>query len=333
MRHPLSTRSVVAGLALAPVLLVTHGDGLAASKCRIGTLGTQHVEFLEDRQFTIEGAVNGQSIRALVDTGSSLSSVGRKFAQQASLDLHRARGVTAYGVGGATDIDLAHVKTMTLGPMVLERVDVPVIEHNAKAWDGIFGADILFVHDLEMALADEAIRVVIPQDCHDEFLAYWDREASAVPMSRISRDDHRQVITLQINDRDFKAMIDSGASMSVIDTQAASRVGVTRETSKVLADGQAKGIGPRQLDWWIAAFHKVVIGRESISDTRLSVADLRSPAREEANTETRIKRQVDLGYDMILGADFLKSHRVLFSVQQQRFYFSYVGGRIFAIDR
>jgi hypothetical protein len=33
--------------------------------------------------------------------------------------------------------------------------------------------------------------------------------------------------------------------------------------------------------------------------------------------------------DMLLGADFLRSHRVLLAMSQRRLYFSYVGGRVF----
>jgi len=47
-----------------------------------------------------------------------------------------------------------------------------------------------------MALKDGEIRVLMPDGCRDEFLAYWDREASAVPMSRVSHIDHRQIITV-----------------------------------------------------------------------------------------------------------------------------------------
>jgi len=38
----------------------------------------------------------------------------------------------------------------------------------------------------------------------------------------------------------------------------------------------------------------------------------------------------DLETDMILGADFLRAHHVLFAVSQQKLYFSYAGGRVFA---
>jgi hypothetical protein len=34
-------------------------------------------------------------------------------------------------------------------------------------------------------------------------------------------------------------------------------------------------------------------------------------------------------FDMILGADFLKAHRLLFAMSQHRLYLSYLGGDVF----
>jgi hypothetical protein len=35
-------------------------------------------------------------------------------------------------------------------------------------------------------------------------------------------------------------------------------------------------------------------------------------------------------YDMLLGVDFLKSHHVLIANSQNKFYFTYAGGSVFA---
>ena len=329
--RPLPTRIFAVGLVLGAALLAVCGAAAAAS-CQLGIIGTQHVE-LKGSSAWIEGSVNAQPIRVLLDTGSSLTSLSRQFAQRASLDLHPAQG-WVYGVGGRSNVYSAHIKSLAFGPLLAEDVYVAVIADTGETptWDGILGADILFGHDLEMALKDGEIRVLMPDGCRDEFLAYWDREASAVPMSRVSHIDHRQIITVQVNDRDVRALIDSGAYRSMIDAASAGRLGVTRETSKIPSESRISGVGPGKVDTWVAPFRKVVIGRESISDTQLLVGDLRSGSRQDADVETRIRRQNDMGYDMVLGADFLKAHRVLFSVKQELFYFSYVGGRIFAID-
>ena len=332
MPHPPPTRVFTAGMAFLAALFGPAGAAGAGS-CHIATIGTQHVE-VKGSSAWMDGSVNGQPITVLIDTGSALTSLSRPFAKRASLDL-RPTLMSGYGVGGRSDIYSAYIKALAFGPLLAQGVEVAVVADTGAAppWDGIVGADILFGHDLEMALKDAEIRVLIPEGCRDEFLAYWDREASAVPMSHISHKDHRQVITVQVNDRDVRALIDSGAYRSMIDAAAAARVGVTRDSSPILAEGRVIGVGPKKIDTWIAPFRKVVIGRETIHDTQLTVADLRSTFREEANPESGIMRRNDHGYDMVLGADFLKAHRVLFSVQQEQFYFSYVGGRIFAIER
>ncbi len=210
--RPLPTRIFAVGLVLGAALLAVCGAAAAAS-CQLGTIGTQHVE-LKGSSAWIEGSVNAQPIRVLLDTGSSLTSLSRQFAQRASLDLHPAQG-WVYGVGGRSDVYSVHIKSLAFGPLLAEDVYVAVIADTGETptWDGILGADILFGHDLEMALKDGEIRVLMPDGCRDEFLAYWDREASAVPMSRVSHIDHRQIITVQVNDRDVRALIDSGVPL------------------------------------------------------------------------------------------------------------------------
>lgn len=56
-----------------------------------------------------------------------------------------------------------------------------------------------------------------------------------------------------------------------------------------------------------------------LSDRRLSIDPLKW-------------RNVLRPYGMIIGDDFLTAHRVLLSVEQKRFYFSYLGGRVFDVE-
>ena len=111
--RPLPTRIFAVGLVLGAALLAVCGAAAAAS-CQLGTIGTQHVE-LKGSSAWIEGSVNAQPIRVLLDTGSSLTSLSRQFAQRASLDLHPAQG-WVYGVGGRSDVYSAHIKSLAFGP-------------------------------------------------------------------------------------------------------------------------------------------------------------------------------------------------------------------------
>jgi hypothetical protein len=57
------------------------------------------------------------------------------------------------------------------------------------------------------------------------------------------------------------------------------------------------------------------------------IADIFGSARDEMRG--RARDALDDQPEMILGADFLQSHRVLFANSQRRLYFSYTGGPIF----
>jgi len=134
--RPLPTRIFAVGLVLGAALLAVCGAAAAAS-CQLGTIGTQHVQ-LKGSSAWIEGSVNAQPIRVLLDTGSSLTSLSRQFAQRASLDLHPAQG-WVYGVGGRSNVYSAHIKSLAFGPLLAEDVYVGVIADTGETptWDGI----------------------------------------------------------------------------------------------------------------------------------------------------------------------------------------------------
>jgi tetratricopeptide (TPR) repeat protein len=70
------------------------------------------------------------------------------------------------------------------------------------------------------------------------------------------------------------------------------------------------------IEAFLAPFASFAIGDEEIKNTRLRVADLDLPQS-----------------DMILGADFFLSHRILISNSQKRVYFTYNGGPVFRLDQ
>jgi hypothetical protein len=72
----------------------------------------------------------------------------------------------------------------------------------------------------------------------------------------------------------------------------------------------------------------LTIGDEMIRDTTMHFADLYKDATFTPGG-SRIARKVDELQPMLIGADFLRSHRVLVAHSQRRMYFTYVGGPVF----
>jgi hypothetical protein len=87
------------------------------------------------------------------------------------------------------------------------------------------------------------------------------------------------------------------------------------------------GIANRRLESWVGTFDSVSIGDETIRNVKLRVADLFGNDKA-AETGSRISRAVE-GSSLIIGFDFLLSHRVLVLAKEHKLLFTYNGGPLF----
>ena len=133
---------------------------------------------------------------------------------------------------------------------------------------------------------------------------------------------------------DFKpidAILDSGASSSVLAKQDAASLGVTPDSPGVVAGYSSQGLGAKSVDSWIGSFQSFAIGNEHIPDVRIRFADLYRQATYTA-TGSHVAKKVSRTEPMLLGADFLRAHRTLVAHSQRRLYFTYFGGPVFQVE-
>lgn len=281
----------------------------------------------------IEGTINGVPMMVLVDTGSEETSLTRPLAERAHLVLaHTA--VENYGLSGLSDRYRTLVDDVTFGPVHWRRANLPVVWQLAGDLhlDAILGANFLFRNDVEIVLSEEEIRFFRPEGCDDTFLAYWDENASFVPTISGGPNDARPMIKILINGKPFKALIDSGAMHSAIDIKAAESVGVTRPDN-IGEDVKATvGVGTHVVQSWVGTFSKIEVGSESIKGAKVDVLDMWGSIKSDSPTRSTSEMLEDR-FEVILGADFLRAHRVLFAVSQRRMYFSYLKRQIFLSGR
>ncbi len=196
----------------------------------------------------------------------------------------------------------------------------------------MLGEDFLRQFDVEFDLANDRVRLHRAQDCNDVSLAYWTKEvAGEVAIEPIEDTRPRIHVTVMINDQPIGAFVDSGAAVSLLTKDDAAALGVTPDTHGVVDSGHARGVGAKSVPMWTGPFRSFAIGNESIPDVRLRFADFYRDASVTA-TGSRITRKVNRLEPMILGADFLRSHRTLIAHSQLRMYFTYSGGPVFRSD-
>jgi tetratricopeptide (TPR) repeat protein/predicted aspartyl protease len=310
-------RSYSIALAALAALALAACAGPASAECKLMKLAELPITMTGTAPM-VTARLNGQDVRLLADSGAFFSMLTPGAVQRLGLKTTSAPfGFYLRGVGGAEDARVTHVKDLSLAGHTLGEADFLVGE-GAGGADGMLGENILNVVDVEYDLANGVIRLFKTQGCGSSPLAYW---AQGKPYSVVNIEEtsagHRQIkATAKLNGSSIELLFDTGSWRSILTTQAAARAGVKRDSADAVTAGVVHGIGRKSVESWIAPFDSLAIGDEKIEHTRLRVGSI--------ELETA---------DMLLGADFFLSHRILVSNSQRKLYFTYNGGPVFRLDQ
>ena len=315
-------RPLLLFVALASATLTAHGA--AVSQCKYVNVGELPLLLSGPAlKPLIEGNINGQSATMLLDTGAQNSAITSPGAARFHLN-ERITGRHVQGIGGLARLYNVRVDQLGVGPIRSKPLYLDVIADSGMSmpFDAIIGADFLFQADIEIALADKTVRFFRPLDCDaNSHLAYWASDAVVVPLTGSFGRSKNNTFTVELNGVKFDAIIDTGADRSVVFERAAAKAGVPPGHPSSRKAGTVAGIGTDILATRSAVFGSFAIGGETIRDAELLVLPDSSaigPAGGKA--------------DVLLGADFLRSHRLLFAMSQRQLYLNYLGGEVFERD-
>ncbi len=282
---------------------------------------------MDDGSPVVEAKINGAEVRFIADSGAFYSVISPGVAQELHLHLQPGPfGMVMQGIGGSTSgIDLVDIKSFSLGDTPNFHADFAVGgSEEGPGVAGLIGRNILRMVDTEYDLADGVIRLVQPKGCGKLPLAYWlkpDQPFGEVDME--SEDDGPRSEVFRppirasaiVNGKRIVVEFDSGSPGSMLTLAGARRLGIDLNAKGVEQTGLIAGVGRHQVRSWIAPVDSFGIGGEAIQHTRLRVGDFEM---DDA--------------DMLLGDDFLLSHRVFFAGSQHKIYFSYNGGPVFKLE-
>jgi predicted aspartyl protease len=306
-----------AALTLSACAALSNPSAAAPNPCKYVEVAKLPLQYSgPSLEVTTVGSINGTPATMLVDTGASQTALTRTGTERLGLTLHMT-GKYSEGVGGYSRIYEARVSEFSSGIAAPAKGYMRVLSDFAvpPAFDAILGASFLMQADLEISLATKEMKFFRPVDCKDAFLAYWSPDAVVVPFESGS-NGRNPYLKVMVNGVKMTAIIDSGAGATSITLRAAKRAGLKLDAPGVTRAGEAHGIGDRKAPRWRTNFDTFQIGDEIVRNAELGVADY------------------DLGeVDMLIGDDFLRSHRVLFAMSQKKVYLSYLGGEPFGQRR
>lgn len=312
---------------LSVALALSSTTAFAASSCKLARIAEWKVK-PETGRLIVDGAINGQEIGVLLDTGAVHSLIPRAAADRLGLTRHEAKGYRAWGIGGDTYVEYAVIDELKIGNATRKNLRMFVLGERdlGRRFSLLLGYDFFENADIEFDLANNAVRLFQPQDCADAWLAYWAPAGAGVVKLETDPQKPGIVVDVKLNGKTFQAELDTGTSITVVSRLVAANLGLTPGAAGVVPQGKTGGLGAGRPDRLLGSFESFAIGDElirnpNIAFTNLEVGETQTGSRLESRRELR---------EMLLGLDFLRAHRVFVAHSQRKLYFTYVGGRVFA---
>ena len=255
---------------------------------------------MQGREPVVTVWLNDKPANLLLDTGASISSLTTEAAGRMALGPAVPEAGRIVGIGGAQARALVDVRRLAFGNVGLDDVKmaVLVVGHDPAADampDGGLGDDILRHYEVDLDLPHGAVRLYQGRPCAG-LLPGWAAEDATLPWTRPFQAGAQVAIPATLDGHPTEALIDSGAETTVVGAALALTSGVP--ASELGGDLATRmfGIGPALAPGKLHRFAALTVGGQTIPDVETAV--------------------LALPFDtpgMVLGADYLQTHKVWIS--------------------
>jgi hypothetical protein len=320
--------------AAAAVFVLACAAALPArAECEFKKLGEMAVD-MSHGQPRVQIEANGQKRWVVLVTGSSFSSLRKADIAALGGGGRRETGLINMTKQGEQRLQAAALTDVILGDAFrIGRLEVLVSDDGPPDSEiaGVIGADILAASDVEFDFAHNRVAFFSPnKDCSKSNLGYWEGAitqtdlVTGVPSNRfvqaVQPHFRPQVV---LDGHPVTAELSSASGVSLVDTAFARVQGL-----KPGAPGVDTVIAPNGKPILTAKFQSFAIGGEKINNPTFTLQDLWANATS-TDTGSNIRTKIDGLPPMVLGLDFMRSHRILVANSQHKMYVSYNGGAVF----
>lgn len=290
---------------------------VAHAGCDEIVMGSMDLRF-EGNHPMVEASINGHPADVLLDTGAARTLALGRAASALGATFLSGNSEAAYGVGGRSETRLVDLGSVSIGGVDGGDMRLPALlsydEHISAAI--LLGADFMFSSmDVELNVRRRIVKFLRHRNCDNVLL----RDSSWISLERPETYDKRPTFIVSVNGKDVRAIIDTGAPISLLDRETAMSIGINPSGDV----GLQGGVGSNRLQASYAVVDSIALGPEKILGVKLGIVDLTIGLGGFSTT---------FQPKMLLGEDFLRAHDILLSPQQRRLYFKYLGGEIFAFD-
>jgi Aspartyl protease len=302
----------LATLSRIVLLLVTLFAAGARAACTVQERGAVTFAPVANR-ILVPLTINGIDATFVLDTGAARSLVTPEAVRGLGLASDEWIATTMRGVGGIVEHPNADPRSLALGGVPLHRHTVthdtsltvgemPGFAPPGLVVDGLLGRDLLSLFDLQFDIAAHRLTIYDVHECSGRFVP-WNGNYVALPAEMPMTK--ALVVPVIIDGQRLRALLDTGATSSLILAPGMFRLGLTPEMVAHDPGGTAHGIGPHAPQMHRHRFSSWLVGPESEPNPTMWVAQLR----------------VVPIVDALLGAEWL--------LAQRRVWISFTTGQVF----
>jgi predicted aspartyl protease len=277
----------------------------AQQACKIEKVAEVPISF--DQGFlSAPATINSQSVTMMVDTGAERTMVTPGAVMALNLERDAHAQTTIHGTGGTITTQNARLGSFGIGGMqVMDRSyavgELPSMGRFGTAASGLIGADWLSDFDVDLDVPNRRMALYKVEGCDGNYVP-WQGEHSVVTTYRYGRG--LILVKLTLNGTPALAILDSGAENSLVAVQAATRAGVSPAALQSDRTGHTKGVDGAVQTMHAHRFDSMDVGSDRVQNATLAVGSLVAP----------------MGAEMLLGIDWLRTHRVWIDYRDRRLF-------------
>jgi predicted aspartyl protease len=296
-------------LALATLIA---GTPAVAEDCQPKQLAWLDLSFTESGAPLVPIQVAGKEARMLVDTGAYFSFLTENFLKDVEGERHEIKlgdPVRYHDAAGNELRDYVVVRGVTIGNWYTRpdrKVDFLIVSDAMMAnspgetMDGILGLNILKAFfDIELDLMRGKIGFFRPDQCLDSDPVYWAKQFIEIPL--LARRNPA-IVRVKLDGREFTALIDTGASISILDEDAAAKV-FDLSKKKAGEHGEAIAISGQGVKGRWHGFNSMTLSGIEVAQPDIFVMPVGSKE-----------------HSMVLGRDLLSKYRLFFGFRRDILY-------------
>lgn len=230
-------------------------------------------------RWAVEVLLDGKPARMMLDSGANGLTISGEAAMRLGLRQRSGARASITGLGGTVYRRVFEADTVTIGAQT-RTVPTPLVETTdaqaaGRGFDGILGMGVFDRNDVEIDFPARTLALYRARFC-PQGRPPWQGGFLSFPRAGASQHGtgNLPMIDVRLDGRSARALVDTGATTSVVDQSFAVSAGAPAEPPDGARRGTTGTMSESTLPMWLHRFGTLEIGPARIEAPQLWITDL-----------------------------------------------------------